>query len=334
MGIFCEINLNTPEGGKFISGSVLSGEIKYAVDKNTVFKKITVSLKGIGTTSIEYNNSNKDEKKSTDHYTEKYVNIEQILLDKAKDDDGTTLKIGSYTAAFQFNIPNRIPPSVNIYRSDTNHTVRYKVNYYITIKFQRPGLISFPKRYKKDIQIVSNIIPTLSQTPVTLGEKKKLFHIFSRRDSVINLKATILNSVVRAGGNVQFLYELANHSNVKIKYVKMKIVEYIEFKKSRRSVSFYRDLDATETKTGSIQSGNTQQMTVEISVPDDALTIDSCKLAARDYYVYIVVALPLPHINFYLRMPIQVMLSTENVPPENPPSYWDVMCEDKDHEDD
>lgn len=330
MGIHCEINLNSPPSGVFFSGSVVTGEIKYAVDEETSFKRITLSLKGIGSQRIKKRSSRKDKNKVA-YDTKRYVNIEQVILDKVNSDGN--LNIGSYTAPFKFEIPERIPPSVDIFRKNVNHTLRYKIEYFISIKFEKTAFFSFTKRFRKDIKVLSDIKPTLSRDTMTFGERKTLFQPFSNTDSIVNLKSTILSSVVRAGDTIQFEYEVANNSHVTIKSVETKLVELTKSKKRRNHITFYKYLDGTDSKSGSIENGKSQQMITDIKVPQDALTINSCELAERNYAVVIIVDLPMPHINFQLTIPVEIMLKSDNIPESTtddpPPSYWDVMCEDK-----
>ncbi|CAK1548865.1 unnamed protein product [Leptosia nina] len=341
MGIHCEICLKCPPNNVYTSGSIVAGEIKYAVDETTAFKRITMSLKCIATLRIKKRTRGKNQGVSFNKA--KYCNIEEVILDSAT--GNATVDIGSYTAPFKFQIPQRTPPSVDVFRKQLSHSMKYKVGYYIAMKFEKSNFLSSTKRFKKEIQVMSDIIPTLIRDPMTYGEKKTLFQPFSSTESVINVKSTILSSVVCAGDTVQFEYEVANNSHVTIRSVETKIVEMINSKKRLKHFTFCNDLEGTDSKTGSIVNGKTQQMIVDIKVPDDCLTIDSCQLAERNYSVSIAVELPMPHTNFELTIPLQIMLKS-NEPnsgssskqneqdTDAPPSYWDVMSEDKKTEED
>ncbi|CAF4833643.1 unnamed protein product [Pieris macdunnoughi] len=331
MGIHCRINLKPPPNGVFLSGSVITGEIKYAVDEVTSLKQITLSLKGIGTLRMKKRSASRHEKSKVIYRTEEYVNIKQVLLNK--DNGDGNLEIGSYTTPFKFEIPERIPPSADIFRKQGNHTLRYKVEYFISMKFEKTAFFSFTKRFRKDIKVLSDIIPTLPRDAMIFGERKNLFQPFSSTDSIVNLKSTILSSVVRAGDTIQFEYEIANNSHVTVKSVETKLIELVKSKKRRSHITFTKSIDGTDSKSGSIENGKSQQMITDIRVPEDAYTINACNLAERSYAVLITVGLPMPHMNFELTIPVEIMLKSDNVVEiageDAPPSYWDVMCEDK-----
>ncbi|XP_045508156.1 uncharacterized protein LOC123703976 [Colias croceus] len=327
MGVTCEINLKTPPRGVFLAGSVVTGEIKYAVNENTVFKRITMSLKGMGTVRVVKSSSRRQ---STSFNKERYVDSNEVILDK-NDQNGTTLNAGSYNTPFKFILPERVPPSTNVYRREGQYSLKYKVAYFVSMKFERPGFMAFPKRFRKEIQVTSDTTPTLSREPLTYGEQKKLFHPFSSSESIVNIKSTILDSVVKAGDNLHFEYEVSNKSHVAISAVETKIVEMITPKKRRKYVTFKHDVPGTDSKTRSIDVAATQQLFVDIKIPEDTLTIGTCELATRNYGVSITAVLPMPHINLQLLIPFEIIMKREEVIEDNdaPPSYWDVMCEDK-----
>ncbi|XP_038217833.1 uncharacterized protein LOC119836530 [Zerene cesonia] len=327
MGVSCVISLKAPPGGVFLAGSVVTGEITYSVNENTVIKRITMSLKGIGTVRVVMSSY---KRQHTTFNKERYVDNNEIILDKG-DQHGTTLNAGSYNAPFKFVIPEKVPPSTRASRREGNYRLKYKIAYFVSMKFERPGFMAFPKRFRKEIQVKSDITPTLPREPLTYGEQKKLFHPFSSTDSIVHIKSTILDSVVKAGDILHFEYEVSNKSHLAILAMQTKIVEMITPKKRRKHITFKHDMPGTDAKQRRIEVGETPQLFVDIKIPADALTIDTCELATRKYGICITAILPLPHLNLQLLIPIEVLMKRDTVIRENdaPPSYWDVMREEK-----
>ncbi|XP_072938816.1 uncharacterized protein [Epargyreus clarus] len=335
MGIYCEIYLHKPTNGAYVgaAGTIISGNIKYAVDEETVFNKITVSLKGHGTLCIEETqNTNKHNHRRRYVKNETYIDVDKLIHN---DEKGAVVPIGSYDTSFSFEILSNLPPTLAYRRYVSSCHVKCKISYYVRIKFSRPGFMKFAKRFKKEIIITSSIMPRLPLTPVIYGGQKKLTQLFTSKPSIVNIKANILNSVLKCGDKIELVYEITNDTDVVIKAVETKLVEVYKFVTTSKEVKAETSVPETDSKAVSIQSGETQEMSVVIDLPSDRESLEFSKLVTRDYFVFIIANLPLPHRNYTLQIPVQIgSIIEENTTVaasgnenEAPPSYWECMNE-------
>ncbi|KAJ8730542.1 hypothetical protein PYW08_001955 [Mythimna loreyi] len=325
MGIYCQINLNKPPDGAFYSGEVVSGMIKYALDEPMEIEKITVSLKGIGHLRLTERTNQKNRRRSYGN-SEIYVDADEVIQEgKYK------VLPGSYEVKFNFRLPDNLPPTFEFCKHIPRYGVNCKIKYYVRIKIDRPGWFAFAKHYRKEITVASTITPKLSTEPVMYGERSKLLQLFSSKSSTVIMKANILNSVITNGGKIEVQSEIQNDTNINIKAVEIKLVEMHTFKATGHTdVKAYEDVPNCDSKTGSIQSGATQDMPIDIIVPSDKVSLDNSKIVSRDYLVRITAILPMPHRNVVLDIPVQI---GDNVQREEicdpPPSYWEAMGETK-----
>lgn len=330
MGVHCEINLCKPANGAFVPGSTVSGVIKYAVDEDTVFSKISVSLKGNGSLNI----TDESKKRGNEHFyryrnSEQYVDIENIIHNSDKSEP---VPFGAYEIPFTFTLPQNIPPSLKLLKRNARYTVRCNILYYISIKFDRPGLLKFAKKMRKEITVISGITPRLPMEPMIYGEQKKIFQLFSRKANVVTIKANIVSCVVIAGGKVSLTYEILNQTNLNLKGVETKLIEVHTFTTAgSRKVKLTDDVKNTDSKCGSLNSGASLNMAVTIEVPSELRSLEYSNLVARDYFVEIKAEIPFPHFNARLEIPLQIynrIESTLHAEDDPPPSYWEAMAED------
>lgn len=324
MGIFCQINLNKPPDGAFYSGEVVSGIIKYALDEPMEIEKITISLKGMGHLRLT-ERTNQKNRRHTYGSDEVYVDIDEIIQEgKFK------VLPGSYDLKFSFRLPQNLPPTFEFYKHIPRYGVNCKIKYYVRIKFDRPGWFAFAKHFRKEITVASTITPKLSTEPVMFGERSKLLQLFSSKPSTVIMKANIVNSVITNGGKIEIQSEIQNATtNTTIKSVEIKLLEVYTFKATGHpEVKAYEDIPNCDSKTGSIKSGATQDMPIDIIVPSDKVSLENSKIVSRDYIVRIIAEMPMPHRNVVLEIPVQI---GENVQREEicdpPPSYWEAMGE-------
>lgn len=330
MGIHCEINLFKTSDGVYKPGSIVSGIIKYAVDEDTIFEKITVSLKGKGHVMIQdLRRTRRDKSPNTYRSDEDYVDMDNVVLNN---DKGVPLSIGLYETGFNFKLPYEIPSSLMYHNRNASYRVRCQIFYYVRIKFERAGFMNFDKKFKKELTVISRIKPKLPKEPLIYGEQSKLFQLFKSKNSIVNIKANIGNSVIRPGGKVEIDYELFNDTNLVLSGVETKVIEVYTFKSKAEMTS---DVENTESKTGPVKSDEKQIERVSIQVPSDKSTLQFARIASRDYFVCITADLPFPHRNVVLKIPleigeeIQMTESEQNEPNDPPPSYWEVMGEEK-----
>lgn len=327
MGIFCEINLHKSNDGVFVAGSKVQGVIRYAVDVETTFSQISVSLKGKGVLSIKRKHNDKS-KEVTHCSSEDYLDLKDVVTES----DTNVIPVGSYEIPFTFELPDNIPPSFRHTSSNMQYAVSCNIRYHVRIKFKRPGFWKFAKTYKKEIEVESGIVPRLPLDPIIYGKQKKLSQLFSRKSSTITIKAGVAKSVLGPGDAVELEYDVRNDSNVTVRAVETKIVQVFKFTTKSKTVERSLDVSHAECKTGSVKGGESQAMRLALDVPPDTRSLDFSGLVSRDYFVQMTVELPFPHFNCVLLMPLQFGQEGRARAACPPPAYWEVMPDDdKDH---
>lgn len=349
MGVHCEISLFKPMDGVYKPGTIVSGHIKYAVDKVTEFTKITVSLKGLSLLRIQERRVVHNGKRTETHYVT-HVNNEVIVdNDTVVKSENFAMNIGSEEMHFHFKLPVNIPPSLKYSKYQGNENIHCSILYYVRIKFDRPGFFNTAKRFKKEIPVVSGILPVLPRQPTICGERKTLTKIFSRKNHELGLKAVIQDSVIETGGKVYFNCEVENLTNINIKALEISLQEVYTFMKNNYSqTTVIEHVKYTDSKTCSIKSGEKTTFDFVIDVPSDKVSLEHSQIIFRKYFVEIVAKIPFPHRNLALLIPLQIghilesemhlvrtLVSDVNVrasaafSSENPPTYWEAMGEEK-----
>uniref|UniRef100_A0A1E1W996 Arrestin C-terminal-like domain-containing protein n=1 Tax=Pectinophora gossypiella TaxID=13191 RepID=A0A1E1W996_PECGO len=336
MGIFCEIYINKPEDEIFRPGMVVSGVIRYTVDKESTFSKITVSLKGVGRVEIE--KEWRSDREKTYVKTEHYVDIDNVVTKET-----VTLPIGTYETPFAFVLPINIPHSLRCYKKFLTEYGKCDIIYYVRIKFDSPGW-KLAKRCRKEFTVAPklNLIPVrLPTVPTICGEQKTLTSIFSSRKHIVDIKANIESCFISPGGAIRFNFEVNNNTNIDIKAVKTKLVEIYSFYTSSSGADLVHTdkVKNTDYKTTEIKSGTCESFDIEMKVPQYIFTIESyATIVKREYFVWIEALLPIPHRNALLKIEVQIGdiagkdTNTDYVDfkihNDAPPSYWEVMSEE------
>lgn len=329
MGVICQIYLQRPPDGKYRPGSVVSGTVKYVIDKDTTYKDITVSLIGKGKCSWS---ESRTDGKTDDTYTgtEDLVSIHTKLLQKKV--NLVTLPAGAYSHPFHFIFPSNIPASYK----DNVCTIQYQV----VLKFERPGLLNFTKTFRTELPVVSTVISTLPEGPIVYGLKKTLFQFFSNQKSIINLKATLAKSLVMPGEHGKLDFEVENNSNVTVTGLKIELMEYLTFKSNcKHTKKSYKKIKNCKAETEPIEIGKIKQLSCIIPTTENCVTLQNSQILSREYKLIVTMRLPVPHINASLEIPIIIgekvpeieiaqEVAEDVIPDEPPPSYWEAMAED------
>lgn len=335
MGIACEIHLFKPVNGVFYSGQNVSGVIKYSVDEPMVVDKILTSLKGIGYIAVTADRGATWER--TYKTKEEYIDEDTIIVGEKKQ-----IAVGSYEIKFSYTLPVNIPSTLKAPKAFKfkSYKVKFFIIYYVRIKFERPGVFTFNKHFRKEINVLSKTVPTLPREPTVYTENKKLLRFFSKQDSIITINATIFNSVIPIEGKIDLKYEVQNNSHIVIKNIVTKLVQAYLFKsKGHRKVTYGEAVPDTEAKTLPINSQETQTRTISIDVPINLYSVTNATIVARCYLVRIEAQLPIPYKNAILDVPVQIgmyeenesvnsnVVTNEDVNSDLPPAYWEVMGE-------
>lgn len=342
MGIFCQMNLVKPSDGIYHPGQVVSGVIRYTLDEPMDVDRITTSLKGIGSILLTDNPGSRYER----NYDTKvaYIDIDTIVQDKRME-----LPVGTYEINFRYILPEQKLPSTMSFKGYfSSYKVKCSIKYYVRIKFERPGFLVFNKRFKTNIDIVSCVAPKLSIMPVIYGHTKKFVRLFSSKNSIVTIKATIQNSALPFCGRILVQYEVVNNSHIVVKSVMTKLVQKLTFKaKGHHRVTYEEDVAGTVSKTSPIKSGGSQVMCIDVNVSPQIYTVENAFVVCRHYAIRIIAELPVPHSNALLDIPVQIGVEDENLQrnwlewasegvsySDAPPSYWEAMGEAKKADDD
>lgn len=316
MGVSCEINLN--KSGSYHAGEEVSGVIRYALNEPMETESITVSLKGGGRLKVQ-----RRHRKHTRRYSnrEVYVDIDKIMQGHS------TLEPGQHEIEFKFKLPEKIPPTFTYRKFNTRHRIICNIKYYIRMKIYRPGLLHMTKHFRKELNVVSTLTPTLPMEPSMHGERSKLFQLCSSKQNTVIMKANIPNSVIPIGGEIEIQSEIENDTNIVIKNVEIKLLEVFKIKaKGHSALKFYNEIQNCERQTGAIQSGCTQVIPFSIVVPSEKTTLQHSAMLSRDYSVKMIANLPCFHRNVVLEIPVQIGdLSQIGGSDDGLPSYWEAM---------
>lgn len=321
MGIQCEINVFKPSEGVFKPGGTVAGMLKYNIKEDTAFNKITISFKGDGYLLVK--SKKRENNVDTQRKTESYVETDYVIY---TNESGTKLRKGSYQTQFNFVLPQKLPTTLRYFKRTPKNLIRCLIAYYIVIKFERPGLTKGAKKFRKEIKLISVTTPRLPMELTIYGEKKTLKHVLSK-NTVIDIKVFIENSVTTPGEHIKIEYEVKNDTNINLKGVVTKLIETYTFNAKGSAVHIFEDVKETETRTGPIKISETKNITVDIKVPSKLSSIQYSNLVLRNYFVVIAVEVP-KHPDSILKIPVQI---SDEIPTEDNevlPSYWEVLHED------
>lgn len=292
-----------PPGGFFVPGSPVTGVVRYSIDEGTSIDEIIISLKGFGSLTVTKNQNSKQS--TTYHSDEEYVYIATVV----KIDEGEPeSRSRQFETEFNFTLPHNIPSSVTYNKRQGSYKANCKISYNIRAKFVVSGRLSLNKKFSREIQVVSAAInPVQPMKPNIHGQRRKLFQPFRKVQSIVNIKATVQNSVILPGGKLEIAYEVQNNTNLVAKAVKTKLVEVYDFYAYKRHiVEMGHKVKDMESKTGTIKSRDCHKSSCEIMLPPDLHSIENSKLLKRDYIFLITVKMPVPYRNVTLRIPLQV----------------------------
>lgn len=339
MSVLCNINLNKPPEAPYLPGEIISGIIRYTIREPMETEKIIISLKGMGHLKIIHRQSNHNNNRISNNRT--YINDEVYVDNDAVIHHGNwTVPPGDYEARFAFPLPLNIPPSLKYSGYRGRYRVYAYIKYYVRIKFERSGLFSFSKHFRKKIIVASGVAPRLPMEPCEYTKSRNLITFFSSKTRTIHLKGNILSSVIPHGGKIQIECDIHNDTNLDLTHVEVNLTQVYTFKIKYgfRDIPFYDDVKPCYTKTQAIERGAKQKVLFEFNVPLGCVSVEHSDLLSREYIVTITAKVPMPYRNVKLSIPVQIgdnMIIQHQEVVEPPPTYWEAMREgDKDDNDD
>lgn len=324
MSINCQIKIYKTVGDVLRPGSILSGQLKYEIDEETVCNKITVSFKGNGHLIVKL--KKRGSNLSTYRTNEDYTKIDYIIY---RDETGAKLPAGSYETEFHFILPDDIPPSLRYTHNTANHFVHCNIEYYISIKFEKSGIINDITKFKRPVKVIPTVIPKLPTEPTQYSQQtSNINRQFTRHPNLLKITATIMNSVIIPGDKIRIEYEVNNDTHVNVKSVVAKLIEVYTIKgREGKEMKIAENVNNTMRVSGFIKMRETKTRTVEVPVPLKLGSLEYSNLVSREYFVNITLELPLKFEDMVLKIPVQIgdeVIGTES----KPPSYWDVLEED------
>ncbi|CAH0702210.1 unnamed protein product [Spodoptera exigua] len=333
MSVICSINLNKPPEAIYLPGETISGIIKYTLREPMETEKIIISLKGMGYLKLIYRSNTNNNTRNKIYVTDEvYVDNDAIIHE-----GNWTVPPGDYEARFSFQLPQNIPPSLT-YSVRRPYTVYSYIKYYVRIKFQRSGLFSSSKHFRKKIIVASSVTPRLPMEPYVYTKSHNLFNLFSSKTRTVHLKGNILTSVIPNGGKIQIQCDIHNDTNLDLDRVEINLTQVYKFKiLNYREIPFYDDVPPCYNKTQVIERGAKHKVLFEFNVPFGCVSLENSNLLSREYIVTIMAKLPMPHRNVKLLIPVQIgdnMVIHHQEIGEAPQTYWEAMGEGEKDDDD
>lgn len=341
MGIVCEINLDKPPDGVFKPGDPVFGNVKYTIKKDTKFKIIKLSLKGVGKCQFrerQKNQKNRNQSKNFNGF-HKVLKLEQNILTNPI---GAVIA-GVYTAPFNFTLPINLPPSFNL----KGHRWKASMIYSIKMKFEESNTFSFAKVFETIFTVGNIVYCNIPNQPIMYGTHKNLKKWYGAADGEIILKATLTKPFITPSEYAELHFEVHNKTSLVLPLIKTRLLEIITLTSvdgRKKSVTNKVNGCKVETKEG-IASDSISSTFSTVPIPCDLTTIQNSCILTRDYELLITIPVPGLHRDVSLLIPVVIgetrtnniiiyhqpgpsTASTSDFPLDAPPSYWDSVTND------
>lgn len=323
MSVRCQIKVYKTTDNVVRPGSIVSGILKYDIDEETVCNKVTVSFKGKGYLMAKLRK--RDANIRTYRKSENYAKIDYIIY---RHEAGAKLPAGSYQTEFHFIIPENIPPTVRYTKKTSNHLINCYIIYFIGIKFEKKGIIKNITKFKTPVTVIPIAIPKLPTVPTVHSHQQILNSQVTRNPNMLKVTATIANSVIIPCQKIRIEYEVNNDTHVNVTSVFTKLIEVYTVKsKGGKEIRFVENLNNTMKVSGIIKMQETKIRVVELTVPLHLGTLEYSNLVSREYFLMMILELPLDYEDMVLKIPVQIGNDVHCTEPK-PPSYWQVLQED------
>ncbi|KAF9423140.1 hypothetical protein HW555_001444 [Spodoptera exigua] len=292
MGVMCQILINRTEDGVFKVGGLVTGTLKYFIDKPTHYKSISITFLGKGR-CLWSEKRGKTRKRYSN--SEEYINqIVNIYLDREKED----FISGGFEYPFQFLLPVDIPPSFK----DSTCTIEYK----IIVTFAKANKITSKTYFDVEIPVTSYVNPC-SLEPMMFCLRKNIFSFNKTNSNRIDLKGEIIKTCVTPGENIQIKLTVNNNTNLQI-FAKTELVHRLTYiascghKKTRENI-----VSNTSTMTPVAENSVVNLMCV-IPTFQNLCSLEHTKVMIGEYKVKLVVKPPFPHMFRMLYIPVAIGL--------------------------
>ncbi|PZC71167.1 hypothetical protein B5X24_HaOG213945 [Helicoverpa armigera] len=317
MGIKSEILIQIPRERKHITGEPIRGIVKFHLDKETVFKNISLSfIQKSYCTWVESARAYEERFVFPVRHRLKVGNIyrfdgqENKVLEKIDFLDKETnqnvkLKFGSYEYPFEILIPEELPPSI---KTDIG-----SIKYYFVLKFEKPGLSIWNKTFKTKVSIYPRIDTSLDDEPVNFTMEKDI------TDKKISIKGELEKGSFNSTDERRISFEVTNNSDVTFD-IKTELVSSTKYTDTDPILNHHKFLDQKfeETKTVEEVVGYCTMITPTVPdnsvanmynilppiLPPEHLTVRHSKIISREYMVRVTLMLPVPYANDFIDIPV------------------------------
>uniref|UniRef100_A0A2A4JQH6 Uncharacterized protein n=1 Tax=Heliothis virescens TaxID=7102 RepID=A0A2A4JQH6_HELVI len=327
MGIKTEILVQIPKERKHITGEHIKGIVKFQLDKETVFKSISLSFVQKSYCSwVE--NAHIYEKRflSPVRHRPKIGNIyrfdgqenkviEKIDFLNKEANENVKLSLGSYAYPFEIFIPENLPPSIK-----TNIGF---IKYYFVLKFEKPGLFNWNKTFRTQLSIYPRVDTSVVGEPVTFKFDKTLIQ------QQISVTGELEKGFFNSSQERRITFAVTNNSDVTFT-LKTELVSNTKYTDTDPGIS---DLKFEETKTVEevvdyctvktpIVPDNSVANMFNILPPvtPEHLTVRHSKIISKEYKVRVTLMLPIPYANESIDIPVFI---GEEVSDEE---YYEEIC--------
>ncbi|XP_063359391.1 arrestin domain-containing protein 17-like [Cydia amplana] len=345
MGISCKIHLKKSREGIHRAGEPINGILSYAIDEPTEYQTAVLSF--VGTAKCFWREYDLVRKSSyTYSGNDEFLSLHTNII-KKQPEQTITLDVGTYEFPFEFLLPAEIPSSFQDEYSG--------IEYHVKVKFMKPSFFSLTKKFEREVTVYGNVNPVTGSESRTYELQKKLFKWFSSIEPIIYLKARIAKSFLTPGENALVDMAVANETDTDISNITTELSCRTTYTGKRFFSIKAKVVDETIKGCASITPSIPAYKTVKYSCIVPTLphlySIQHSKIISKEYFITVIMNLPFPHIMATCTIPIVIgegrggdclriveleedlesyeVLEQSADEFDEPPSYWEVMNEDK-----
>lgn len=292
MGLESQILLTKTKEGVFRSGQLVTGILRYSIDKPMKFEFITISLKGKGKCWWSESRSASSDSSSYTSYSgkEDYVSLHSKVLHRTE----IAIKTGVYEVPFEFQLPKELPSSYN----DAICKIKYKI---IAI-FSKAGFLGGTKRIDTDLQVYGNVKPCTPQ-PMIYGLTKNPFTM----KKPVHLKVEIEKTLLIPGDDIKLNCTVTNETKIAITCIQTKLVAEIVYTSDNKHKHMKKKTIEKTTKESVAIKGNcVTEIICTVPTFANLYTIQHSKILTKEYKVIVTLKFPFPHRDAVMEIPVVI----------------------------
>ncbi|KAF9423143.1 hypothetical protein HW555_001447 [Spodoptera exigua] len=286
MGVTCQILIDRPEDGAFKAGRLVTGTLKYFIDKPTKYERISMCFLGKG--DCEWTET---DAKNTLYYQnkEKYINQIVNVYVRRKSEDFIS---GGFEYPIQFLLPIDIPPSFY----DKICTIEYK----IIVTFAKANSFS-KKNFDVRIPVTSYVNPCTLE-PITFGLKKNLSF---RINNKINVKGEISKTCIKPGDTIHMTLTVNNGTDLAV-VIKTELIKRLTYISKGNHKKYHEEAVKNTCTISTVAANAVANLVCLASTYQDLFSIQHAKVMKGEYMIRLKAKLPFPHANALLDIPVVI----------------------------